>query len=413
MARADHRRLVPNAAPVMLKNRFFEENPVLTTDGQSVISRPAAKRHVQIGDGPIRGIYSGPGTFSEAAFAVSDDDLYSVGQDGAAALVGALGTNSNRAVVMAAAGNIGDTVPERLFIADGALWVYTTNGYASGTLDFTGALTNGEQVRIDSVYYQFTTGSVDSGTPDGGSGNPWLVAIEAQLADSIQNLVDCIMGSGTAGTQYSTAATAHTTVAVGAFTGTEMAVNALTAGAAGNAIVTTETGTNMAWGAGTLSGGGSASLLNVRVPGDVGAISVAHINDYIIVVPAQNQDVNGRFYWIEPGETTIDALNFATAERSPDAILQCLVFSDMVWFLGQNTTEAWVTTGDLDTPFRRFEGVLFDRGIWEGTAVQVKDSLVLVDQNGAVFQLSGGLNRISPYNIEERIRKAIIRQGVA
>jgi len=123
------------------------------------------------------------------------------------------------------------------------------------------------------------------------------------------------------------------------------------------------------------------------------------------VVPVQADEIKGRFFWIEPGENEVDPLNFATAERNPDGVLQVLVFDDMFWLLGQNTTEPWITTGNQAAPMQRFRGLLFDRGSWEGTAVQVKDSLIVVDEDGGVFQIKGGQKRISNPAIEERIRR--------
>jgi hypothetical protein len=108
-----------------------------------------------------------------------------------------------------------------------------------------------------------------------------------------------------------------------------------------------------------------------------------------------------------PGENEIFPLDFATAERSPDKLHQVVVFSDMFWLCGEKTTEPWITTGDPTTPMQRYRSILFDRGSWEGTAIQVKDSLIVIDQDGAVFQIKGGLNRISTPQIEERIRRAI------
>jgi hypothetical protein len=264
-------------------------------------------------------------------------------------------------------------------------------------------------VRSGAVYYTFTTGSVDAGTPDGTSGNPWLVALGGSNADALQNLFAAINASGTAGTQYSTALTEHPLVSATQFTPTDLFVSADESGIAGNSIVTTETGANLAWGGGTLANGGTPSLTQVPVPEDMGAISVAHINSYVIVIPVQDEgeDTVGKFYWIKPGEITIDPLDFATAERAPDKLHQVIVFGDMFWLLGQKTTEPWVTVGDIAAPMRRMNGILFDRGSWEGTAVQVKDSLIVADEDGGVFQIGGGQRRISRPDIEERIRRAM------
>jgi hypothetical protein len=149
------------------------------------------------------------------------------------------------------------------------------------------------------------------------------------------------------------------------------------------------------------------SVTTVSTPDDVGVISLGYIASYVVVVPAQDEGVNGQFYWIEPGETTIDPLNFATAERAPDPIFQVVVFVDQFWLPGSNTTEVWYFTGNFDSPVARLQGVTFDRGTWEGTAVQVKESMIVVDADGGVFQIAGGLKRISRPDIEERIRVAI------
>ena len=79
----------------------------------------------------------------------------------------------------------------------------------------------------------------------------------------------------------------------------------------------------------------------------------------------------------------------------------------MFWLLGSKTTEPWITTGDPNFPMSRFTDILFDRGSWPGTAIQVKDSLIVVDENGGVFQIGNGQQRISRPDIEERIRRAI------
>jgi len=408
IGRSDFRRGVSGAPSIVLKNRYFETNPVLNDQDQTgLIARPRLKQALYIGDGPTRKVFSEAGTFNDAAFAVCGLVLYKVTTALASTNLGTIGVSLTGAVEMAAAANLG-TTPERLFITDGSvLWVYMDDGQAIGNLVASAAPANGDVVRIDGIYYQFTTGSVDTGTPAGTSGNPWLVKRSGVAIDDLTFLFDAINDSGTAGTDYSTALTPHLTVNAYTVSAQGLFVHAVVYGAAGNSIVTTETGANLAWGAGTLAGGGSPRLRQVPTPDDVGAISLAHINGYIIVIPAQGVGINGRFWWIEPGEVTIDPLNYATAERAPDAVNQVVVYSDMFWLCGQTTTESWQMTGNADSPVQRIQGILFDRGSWEGTAIKVKDSLIIADQDGGVFQIQGGLKRISRPDIEERIRRAI------
>lgn len=408
VGRSTFRRDVSRIASIPLRNRAFEQNPVLNAsqDLPSLFVRPSLRKFAEIGTGPIRFIFDEPGTFDDQAFIVSGDTLFSVETDGTETNIGAIGNNG--AVSMAAVGQIGET-PDRLFIAEGAvLWVYTKDGEARGQLQASGAIANADTVVIDGIYYRWTNASVDAGAPAGTAGNPWLVALGVGNAAALGALYKAINASGTAGVDYSTVLVQNARVQSYAVAANDLFVSAREAGIGGNAIAVSETGANIAWTTGaTLIDGGTPQLRQVTTPEDVGAVSVDVMNSYVVVIPAQGRGVNGRFWWIEPGETIIDPLNFATAERSPDAINQVVVFSDRAWLCGQTTTEPWVTTGNLDAPWQRFSGILYDRGTWEGTAVRVKDSLILVDPDGAVFQISGGLKRISRPDIEERIRRAI------
>ena len=410
--RRDYRRGLANEAYLPLENRFFEENPSLTEDPVALIARPGAKKLLSSGPGPIRGIFSEQGVFDDALFFVSENELHKFENTGTDTNIGNItGFNSNAAVAFAATANIGEDVPEYLFVADGSiLWLYSENGPASGTLTASGAIASGNVLLIDTTYYQWTSGSVDTGTPAGTLANPWLVALGANNPVAITNMYNAINDSGVAGTDYSTALTIHPTCVATFATSDNLGVRSRSPGAASNSIVTTETGANIAWGGGTLSGGGGTSLTQVPTPDDVGIIDVLHIASYVICIPAQGSGINGRFYWIEPGETTIDPLNFATSESAPDPILQAIGYGDQFWLCGSSTTEVWFPSGDPAAPMQRLKGVAFSRGTWEGTAVQVKDSLIIVDNEGGVFQIAGGVKRISSPDIEERIRNAITLQ---
>jgi hypothetical protein len=239
------------------------------------------------------------------------------------------------------------------------------------------------------------------------------VALGASTAEAWENFYAALGATGTAGTQYSTALTENASVATLSFTSISVSVRAADYGSTGNLIATTETGAGIGWTAATLTGGGSPSLTQIATPDDIGVIRLGYIASYVVVVPAQGQGVNGRFYWIRPGETTIDPLDFATAERAPDPIHDVIVFGDQFWLPGTSTTEVWYFTGDPDAPVLRMQGVVFDRGTWEGTAIQVKDSMIIVDNLGSVYQISGSAKKISRPDIEERIRQSIAAQAAS
>lgn len=417
LGNSDWYRRVAQEPHILVRNRYFEQNPTNQIEQAALIGRPGLKRWQTVGAGPIRGLYSQPGSFEDALFVASESSLWRVDQDNSQTFIGSGLQGSLRASVsMAATARIGST-PEYLFVADGAiLWLYIENGYALGTLTATGTIATTYKIQIDGIYYQWTSGSVDTGAPAGTSANPWLVALGSSNADAINNMALALAAEGVAGTTYSTNLTAHPTVTYQGYTSSQLIVKALDAGPTGNALSTTViSGANIAWGATTLAGGGDPSFTQVQVPDDLGVVSVGFIAGFIIVVVTQGQGYNGRWFWIEPGETIIRPLNFATAERSPDPLYAVIVVGDQFWLLGSATTEVWYPNGGTGTdnvPFSRVQGQLFDRGTWNGTAVQLKENLFIVDSDGAVFNLNGGLNRISTPAVEERIRQAMRAQSL-
>ena len=106
---------------------------------------------------------------------------------------------------------------------------------AQGTLTLTSQPNDGDTVTIDAKVYTFEDSLTNV------DGNIFTGGTEAQAK---LNLVAAINLTGVAGTDYATAMTIHPTVSAGAFAGDDMILTAKTAGAAGNAIVTTETFTD-------------------------------------------------------------------------------------------------------------------------------------------------------------------------
>lgn len=408
---ADFSRGVARSADLTLKNRFFEQNPSLNDDGASLLARPGMRRLAYVGNGPIRGLHSEAGAFNGDLFVVSGDSLYRMDDTLSPTLLySGLANPDTGFVNMAIVAAIAET-PEYLFIADGTtLLCYLANGYARNTL--TGTPANNDVVRIGDVYYQFTNGSVNTGTPAGTSGSPWLVALGIAPVDAFTNLHNAINVDGVAGVDYSTATTAHPLVTAFTYTATEMAIRSLEVGAASNSIVTTETGAALSWvDGGTLTNGGDDMVFQVQMPDGVGVIDISTVASYVIVIPTQSDGYQGRFYWIPPGETTVDALDFATAESAADGINGVEIFGDQFWLTGEATTEVWFPTGDPSAPMRRLQGVVFDRGAWQDTAVAINETLVVVDAEGGVFLIRGGApQRVSNPGIEEQIRNAIAAQ---
>lgn len=415
-AASNRRRTAAKEPFIGMRNRFVEPNPVLSDDRPASIQRPSLNYWTTIGQGSIRAFHQQPGAFNDDAFAVSYDAMYRLDRtnglnDGNRVIYqGLAGADEGATINGCFTGDIG-TIRPRFFFCDGStLLMYTEDGFATALLTVS-AVANNDVVEIGGVYYKFTTGSVDAGAPAGTVGNPWLVLGTGTVIQCTTRLLHAINADGEAGVDYSTAVTIHPTVAGTFASATQMRVRARAQGSAGNGITTTETGAGMSWGAGSTAGGGTEGVINIPMPEDVGCMDVVSLNSFVVAIPAQGEGLNGRFYWLEPGETTINPLNFATAERSADPILSARVFGDQLWLMGQNSTETWFMSGDPEFPFQRLQGVVFDRGVHQGTAVQVKSSIYLVDSFGGVFAIEGGERRVSTPDIEEVLRAAIAKQN--
>lgn len=130
------------------------------------------------------------------------------------------GTVSVRDLSPAADSSVGGWVPN----VGGTGWDLLEDTKPSNTITRSGTIADADVVRISTVYYRFTVGSVDAGTPLGTSSNPWLIAIGATPADSLANLYRAVGATGVAGTDYSTGLTAHATVTPRGLTATQMTV---------------------------------------------------------------------------------------------------------------------------------------------------------------------------------------------
>lgn len=152
----------------------------------------------------------------------------------------------------------------------------------------------------------------------------------------------------------------------------------------------------------TLSLSDGVTTQGVVFPDSAGVSSVAYIDGYFLAARTGTQ----RFYWsaILDG-TSWDALDYASAERSPGKIVAIWVASDQIWIFGEEDTEVWVTTGIAETPFQRVEGRLYDKGlIARGTVAKLDNTLFFVGHDFIVYRADSAPIRVSDNGIEEAIQ---------
>lgn len=405
LGRGAYKRTFGQEPEIHLLNRFFEQNPTNQIEGFALLARPGSKELVTKGVGPIRLNGHQRGVFNDDLFFVSGTELYRYDGTTATLITGVVANNGNPSMDFVAGAGY-----EHLFIADGAfLQYYDGEAAAQGTLTASGAIIATETVMVDAAYYEWTAGSVDAGTPLGTVGDPFLVDLGVDDEEALLNLKNALDLTGVAGTDYSTATQLNVNVTGFFSDATTLIAKARVRGVGGNAIPVAETGANIAWADPTLLGGGVQSLNTVPTPDNVAMISVGTLGSHLLTVVANSQ----RFYWVNPGELTIDALDFAEAESRPDEIVQVMIIGDNAWMLGEGTTEVWYLNGSTDPNASRFlrqQGLAFSQGILQGTAQQVRTQAVVVANDGIVYEIVGGPRRISNHGIEERIRLSIAAQ---
>lgn len=82
--------------------------------------------------------------------------------------------------------------------------------------------------------------------------------------------------------------------------------------------------------------------------------------------------LDGYFIWNKPGtqifqvtqllSTTIDTLDFASAEGAPDLLISQVVDHREYWAFGETTTQVFTNTGGSDFPLEAVQGVFFEAG---------------------------------------------------
>lgn len=383
---------------IKLLNRFLEKNPTNLVEQIALLARPGDTLFTAAGEGPIPVITHQPGAFDGDLFFVSGEQLFRYDGTTLTPISGTITLGTVPSITFVTGAGF-----EHLFITDGVLLqFYTGVNTAFGTLTSASAIADADIIQIDSTFYSWVSGSVDAGSPDGTSNTtPWLVDLGASDEEAFENIIAAINDTGTAGTTYSTALTIHPTVSGTSSTTDSMTVDAKTAGVGGNSIDTlVDTGAFLSWGAATLENGGTSILRGIVTPDDRTYVSLTTLNSFAILA----QSLSDRFYWIQPGSLQIDALDFATAESEPDEIIEIKRIGDVIYMFGQSSTEVWYATGEADTPFRPTKGLAFSQGVLEGTAVAIRTQAITIAEDGVVYQIVGGPQRISNNGIEERIR---------
>ena len=130
--------------------------------------------------------------------------------------------------------------------------------------------------------------------------------------------------------------------------------------------------------------------------------AVDFCDGYIVAVESDS----GRFVSTALNDASdIDALDFATAEGSPDNLVTLIVDHRQVLLFGTASTELWYNSGVAGFPFERMPNGFIEIGILGKRAVCKADNSVFwLASDGTIRRLSGATPvRVSQHGVEEAI----------
>lgn len=122
----------------------------------------------------------------------------------------------------------------------------------------------------------------------------------------------------------------------------------------------------------------------------------------------------GQFYIADVNDiNSLDALDFATAEGSPDNLVAVIADHRIARLFGTHTTEGWFDVGNgADMPFSRDQSSFSQVGSSAPHSIRlVANSLMFIGQNaegnGIVYMTTGNdIQRVSTHAIEEMLRES-------
>ena len=111
-----------------------------------------------------------------------------------------------------------------------------------------------------------------------------------------------------------------------------------------------------------------------------------------------------QFHWSAIGDSlSIDGLDFATAESSPDKTRTVETLGDDLMFCGGDTVEFWNPSTDITAPFARSSGRRYDKGILGVTSVIMDNALHWLGSDRRVYRGGAVPTGISTPELEDRI----------
>jgi len=138
-----------------------------------------------------------------------------------------------------------------------------------------------------------------------------------------------------------------------------------------------------------------------------GAKTVGYLDGYFVF-----NEPNSQRIWVTSllDGTSVDPLDFASAEGNPDGVVAILSNFREIWVFGSNSIEVWYDSGALDFPLQRIQGAYNELGCAAAFSVAKMDNGVFwlgqdARGRGMVYRANGyNGQRISTHAVEWHIQ---------
>jgi hypothetical protein len=139
-----------------------------------------------------------------------------------------------------------------------------------------------------------------------------------------------------------------------------------------------------------------------------GAVTVGYLDGYFVF-----NEPNSQRLWITSllDGTSVDPLDFASAEGSPDGVVGIIVDHREVWVYGTGTVEVWYDSGQSDFPLQRIQGAFNEIGCAAPYSIAKMDNGLFwlgsdARGHGIVYRANGYTGqRISTHAVEWQIQQ--------
>lgn len=139
-----------------------------------------------------------------------------------------------------------------------------------------------------------------------------------------------------------------------------------------------------------------------------GAVTVGYLDGYFVFNEPNSQKI-----WVTAllDGTSIDPLDFASAEGSPDGVVGLIIDHREVWVYGTNSVEVWYDTGATDFPLQRIQGAFNELGCAAAYSIAKMDNGLFwlgkdARGQGIVYRANGYTGtRISTHAVEWHIQQ--------